>query len=228
LVSNATTHHCASPVTIGHTGIISPNFASHVGDWLTTSACHVEDQQPIIASHVGGTTLVVVSHTDITYPTFVHHVGDEPPASIGHVESMSPAIVNDIGDIHTVEKPRRVRRKPKFLCRICEGDHLTRLCPTTAWIPEAWSSPRGPSGSETSLVSQHSVSHVVDTMVMSMQSLADTPLTLGVDASLDLVVSHLVQPTVLSMQYPTDTTPIFGGDASLDLVVSHLIQPMIE
>jgi hypothetical protein len=63
---------------------------------------------------------------------------------------------------------------------------------------------------------------------MSMQSSADTPLPLGVDASLDLVVSHPVQPAVVSMQSSTDTTPIFGGDASLDLVVSHPIQPMVE
>jgi hypothetical protein len=80
-------------------------------------------------------------------------------------------------------------------------------------------------GFESSLVSQPSL---VDTMVMPMQSLADTPLPLGVDASLDLVVSHPVQPTVMSMQYSTDTTPIFGSDASLDLVVSHPIQPTIE
>jgi hypothetical protein len=56
----------------------------------------------------------------------------------------------------------------------------------------------------------------------------DTPLPIGVDASLDLVVSHHVQPTVVSMQYLTTTTPTFGVDASLDLVVSHPIQPMIE
>jgi hypothetical protein len=44
-----------------------------------------------------------------------------------------------------IEKPRRVRRKPKFLCRTCEGDHLTHLCPATVGIPEAWFSPGGPS-----------------------------------------------------------------------------------
>jgi hypothetical protein len=86
----------------------------------------------------------------------------------------------------------------------------------------------GPSGSESSLVSQHSNPSLVDTMVMSMQYSADTTLLFWGDASLDLVVSHHVQPTVVSMQSSTDTTPIFGGDASLDLVVSHPIQPMVE
>jgi hypothetical protein len=56
-----------------------------------------------------------------------------------------------------IEKPRRVRRKPKFLCRLCKGDHLTRLCPATVVVQEAWSLPGGPSGSESSLVSQPSL-----------------------------------------------------------------------
>jgi hypothetical protein len=141
---------------------------------------------------------------------------------------MSPATASHVGGIHTIEKPRRIRCKPKFLCRLCKGDHLTRLCPATVVVQEAWSFPGGPSGSESSLVSQHSSPSLVDTVVMPMQYSADTTLILGGDASLDLVVSHPVQPMVVSMQSSTDTTPIFGGDASLDLVVSHPIQPMVE
>jgi hypothetical protein len=112
-----------------------------------------------------------------------------------------------------------------ILCRLYKGDHLTRLCPATTMVQEAWSFPRGPSGSDSYLASQPSL---VDTTVMPMQSLANTPLPLGADASLDLVVSHPVQPVAVSMQYLTDTTSIFGGDASLNLVVSHPIQPMVE
>jgi hypothetical protein len=138
---------------------------------------------------------------------------------------MSPATAIHAGGIHMIEKPRRVRRKPTFLCRLCKGDHLTCLFPTIVGVQEAWSFPRGPSGSESSLAPQPSL---VDTVVMSMQSLADTPLPLGDDTYLDLVVSHLVQPAVLSMQYSTNTTPIFGGDASIDLVVSHPIKQMFE
>jgi hypothetical protein len=155
-----------SPVIASHTGVPSPTAASHVGDWLTTSASHVEDQQPIVASHVGGITLVAMSHPDIT-----------SLASSSHAQIMSPTIVNDVGGMHMIEKPRHIRRKPKFLCRICEGDHLTRLCPTTAGIPKAWSSPRGPLGSESSLVSQHFVSPLIDMTIMSMQSSPDhTPI----------------------------------------------------
>jgi hypothetical protein len=69
---------------------------------------------------------------------------------------------------------------------------------------------------------------LVDKKFMPMQSSVDTPLPLGVDASLDLVVSHPIQPMIMLMQYLTNTTPIFGGDASLDLVVLHPIQPMVE
>jgi hypothetical protein len=91
-----------------------------------------------------------------------------------------------------IETPRRLKRKPRFLCRTCEGSHLTHLCPITNVIPEAWGSPKGPSGSKETMVSQHSVPSLVDTTVKPMQSLADTPFPLGVDASFDLVVSHPV------------------------------------
>jgi hypothetical protein len=179
------------PVTTIRNGIPSPISSSHVGDWSTTSVSHVEDQQPTTASQVGGTTIVSMSHPDIT-----------SPASVSNVESMSLAIVNDIGDIHTIEKPRRVRCKPKFLCRICEGDHLTRFCPATAGIPEVWSSPRGPSSSDSSLDSQHSVSPLIDTVVMSMQSSPDPTNMFEGDESPGHVVSHPIQPTVEEVVIP--------------------------
>ena len=99
-----------------------------------------------------------------------------------------------------IEKPRRLRHKPRFICRMCEGSHLTRLCPVTVEILETWVSPKGPSGSEAFMVSQHSIPSLVDTTVMSMQYLADTPFPLGVDASFDLVISHPIQPMLMSMQ----------------------------
>jgi hypothetical protein len=105
---------------------------------------------------------------------------------------MSPATASHVGGIHTIEKPRRIRRKPKFLCRICKGDHLTHLCPATVVVQEAWSLPGGPSGSESSLVSQHSNPSLVDTTVMSMQYSADTTLLfLGVMHLLTLL-SHIL------------------------------------
>jgi hypothetical protein len=160
----------ASPVIVSHIGASPPTTASHVGDWLTTSASHVEDLQPTTASQVGGITLAAMSHIDITSPTSIHHVGDEHLASARHAESMSPAIVNDSGGSHMIEKPRHVRCKPKFLCMTCEGYHVTHFCPAIAGILEAWFSPRGPSGSESSMVSPHSVSPLIDTMVILMES----------------------------------------------------------
>jgi hypothetical protein len=126
-----------------------------------------------------------------------------------------------------IEKPRSLRRKPRFLCRTYEVSHLTHLCHFTTGIPKVWGSPKGPSGSEASMVSQHSIPSLVDTIVMLMQSLVDTSFPLGVDASFHLVVSHPVQPMVLSMQSSTDTSPMFSGNVSLDLVVSHIVQPMV-
>jgi hypothetical protein len=109
-----------------------------------------------------GTNLFIASHTAHTSPTSAIHVGDSSPTSANHVGyflldyanhagSMSPTTASHARGIHMIEKPRRVRHNPKFLCRTCEGDHLTHLCPTTAVVQEAWSFPRGPSGSESSL-----------------------------------------------------------------------------
>jgi hypothetical protein len=104
-----------------------------------------------------------------------------------HVESMSPFIVNDVGGI---EKPRCLRRKPKFLCRTCEGNHLTRLCPVTTGIPEAWGSPKGPLDSEAFIVSPHPVSLSIDTTVMTLQSSIDqTPIFMG-DVSTIPIILH--------------------------------------
>jgi hypothetical protein len=214
-----------SLVTVGHIGIISPTSTSHVGDWSKTFAIHVEDQNPSVVSHDVCTSLVIASYTAHSSPTSASHVGYFLLVSANHAGRNSPAIVNDVGGIHTIENPRRVRRKPKFLCRICEGNHLNHLCPATAPIPKAWSFLGGPLGSDSSLSSQPSL---VDTTVMLMKYSDDTPLPLGVDASLDFFVSHPVQPTVVLMPSSIDTTPIFGGDSSLNIFVSHPIQPMVE
>jgi hypothetical protein len=144
---------------------------------------------------------------------------------LGGCHQPPPTTTSHAGGINTIDKPRHVRHNAKFLCRLCKGYHLTRLCPATAMVQEAWSFPWGPSGFESSLASQPSL---VDTIVMPMKYSTETPPPLGVYASLDLVVSHPVQPVVVSMQSSIDTTPIFMGDASLDLVVSHPIQPMVE
>jgi hypothetical protein len=132
----------------------------------------------------------------MTSPTSLHHVGDEPPASSNHTESMSPAIINDDGGINTIENPRRVRHNPIFLCRTCEGNHLTRLCPATIGISKAWFSPGGPSVSKAPMVSPHLASPLIETIVMLMQySPEHTPIIEG-DASPGLVFTHPIQPTV--------------------------------
>jgi hypothetical protein len=162
----------AIPVTTCHIGITSPTSASHVGDWSTTSMSHVEYLQPTTASHVGGTSPVTACHTGIISPTFASHVGDWSktyashvedlePASASHTGSMSPDTASHAGGIHMIENRRCLRGKPRFLCRTCEGSHLTRLCPVTTGIPEAWSSLKGPLGSEPSMVSKHSVPYLV-------------------------------------------------------------------
>jgi hypothetical protein len=101
-----------------------------------------------ISSHTAHTLPTSASHVGDPSPTSVNHVGDEPLASTSHVESMSSAIVSHaesmspttvshVGGIHMIEKPRRIGCKPKFFCRICKGNHLTRLCLATVVVQEA-------------------------------------------------------------------------------------------
>jgi hypothetical protein len=147
-------------------------------------------------------------------------MGDDSLAFVIHAENMSPVVVNNVGGI---EKPRRLRHKPKFLCRTCEGDHLNRLCPGTAGILEAWGSPKGPSDSKVSMVSPHLVSPLIDMTVMLLQSSPNhTPIVEG-DVSPILVITHLIQPrveeVVIPMQSLVNPTLLLEGDASFNHVV---------
>jgi hypothetical protein len=134
---------------------------------------------------------------------------------------MSPTIVNNVGGI---EKPRHLRRKPKFLCKTCEGDHLIHLCLAIVGIPEAWGSPKGPSYSEASMVSPHLVSPLIEIALMLLQySLNHTPIFEG-DVSPIPVVMHPIQPrieeVVVSVQSLVNPTPLVEGDASFNHVLN--------
>jgi hypothetical protein len=155
---------------------------------------------------------------------YVHHVGYDSPTSTSHVESMSPTIVNNVGDIHNIEKPRHVRCKPKFLCKTCEGNHLTHLYLAIVEIPEVWFSIRGPSVSEASMVSPHPVSPLIDMKIMPMQSYPNnTPIFEG-DAYLDVFSMHPIQSRVEEVVTPVQSlvnpTLLLEGDASFNHVVS--------
>jgi hypothetical protein len=126
-----------------------------------------------------------------------------------------------------IEKTRCITRKPTFLCILCKGYHLTRLCHATVVVREQWSFPGIPLGSESYLVSQHPNPSLVDTMIVSMQSLVDTTLVLGIDVSLDHVVLHPVQPPIMPMQYSSHTTLVSRSDASLDHVSLYPIQSIV-
>jgi hypothetical protein len=213
----------SSPITASQTAAPSPTIAIHVRYWSKTSASHVEDPQIIATIHVGGITPVTTSHIDVTSPSFVHHMGDDSPAFSSHTESMSPAIVNDVGGTHMIEKLRHLRHKPKFLCRNCKGNHLTRLCPATVGIPEAWFSPEDPSGSEAYVVSPHLVSPLIDTTVMLMQSYPEHTSVGEGDVSSIHVITHPIQPGVEEVFIPVQSlvnpTLLLEGDASFNHVI---------
>jgi hypothetical protein len=209
-----------SLVNASNNGAPSLTCVSHVGDGSTTSASHVEEPQPASASHAARITLVATSHIDVTSPTFVHHVGDDSLASASHIERIPPAIVNDVG---VIEKPRCLRRKPKFFCRTCKGNHLTRLCPATAGIPEAWGSPKSPSDFEAFVVSPHPISPLIDTEVMSMPSSLDLTSVVKDDVSPIPIIMHPIQPRVEEVVVPVQSlvnpTLLVGCDTSFNHVV---------
>jgi hypothetical protein len=67
------------------------------------------------------------------------------------------------------------------------------------------------------------VSHIVQPMVVSMQSSTDNTLVLWGDAPLELVLSHPIQPVVeevvISMQYSINPTLLSESDKSKEAVM---------
>jgi hypothetical protein len=86
-------------------------------------------KHPPSAIHARGKSLVTISHTSSRFVSSASHVIDPSPTSASHVGDVQPATASHDGGIDSVEKPRRIRSKPKFPCNICKGDHLTHLCP---------------------------------------------------------------------------------------------------
>jgi hypothetical protein len=140
------------PITISHTSAPSPTSSSHVGDGSTFSTNYVNSFPLTSTSYVGGNILFTPNNSRVTSPASIHHTGNDSLSFTSYIE-----------------KPRHLRRKPKFLCRTCEGSHLTCLCPVTTRIPEAWGSPKRLSDSEASMVSPHTTSPLIVSMVPSTQ-----------------------------------------------------------
>jgi hypothetical protein len=169
----------ANPVIVSHTGAPSPTSANYVRYGSTPSTNYVDNLPPTSTNYVKGTILFPPNHSHVTSPISIHHIGDK---------SLSLASY--------IEKPRRLRRKPKFFCRTCKGSHLTHLCLITTEIPEAWGSPKSPLNSEASVVYLHTTPPLIVSVVPPMQSSPDlTPFVKG-EASLAPVTTHPLQPII--------------------------------
>jgi hypothetical protein len=166
----------ASPVNVSHTGAPSPTSANHIRYGSTFSTNYVDNLLPTSTNYVGGTIIFTPNHSHATSPASIHHIG---------YESLSPA--------SHIEKPRCLICKPKFLCGTCEGIHLTHLCPATTGIPEAWGSPKIPSDSKASMVSPHTTSSLIISVVPPTKSSPDlTPFVKG-EVSLAPFTMHRLQ-----------------------------------
>jgi hypothetical protein len=150
-------------VTVSHTGAPFPTSTSHVGDGSTSSTNYVDNLPPTSTNYVGGTILFSPNHSHVISPASIHHT---------EYESLSHAIY--------IKNPRCLRCKPKFFCRTFEGSHLTRLCLITVEIPEAWGSPESLSYYEAYVVSLHTTSPLIVSVVPPMQSSPNvTPFVKG-------------------------------------------------
>jgi hypothetical protein len=102
---------------------------------------------------------------------------------------VQPTTSSHVGGINSVEKPRRIRCKPKFPCNLCKGDHLTHLCPGILEVQRLWSMSARSFDSESFEVSSQSIQPLVEKVVMSIQSLVGPTPRLGGEMPLELVVS---------------------------------------
>jgi hypothetical protein len=178
----------ASPVTVSHTGAPSPTSASHVGDVSTFSTNYVDILPPTSTNYVGGTIHFSPNHSHVMFPASIHQTGDD---------SLSPASY--------IKKPRRLRCKPKFFCRTCEGSHLTHLCLITVEIPEKWGSPKSPSDSEVSVVSLHTTSPLIVLVVPLTQYSPNLTPFVKSEASLAPITMHPLQPIIEEVATPVQS-----------------------
>jgi hypothetical protein len=85
-------------------------------------------ESPVTAIHTSNRSIASTSNVINSSSTSASHVGDVKLATAIHV-----------GGIYSIEKPKRIRCKPKFLCKLCKGDHLTHLCPDIPEVHRLWS-----------------------------------------------------------------------------------------
>ena len=81
-------------------------------------------QQPASLSHVGPSLSTSAGHAGGNLSASIVHAEDNPSTTVSHVD--------------TVENTTRSKHKPKFPCKLCEGDHLTYKCPSIAEVRRVW------------------------------------------------------------------------------------------
>jgi hypothetical protein len=195
-----------SPVTVIHTSAPSPTSASHVGDGLTSSTNYVDRLPPTSTNYVKGIVLFSLNHSHVTSPASIHHTGDDSLFLASYIE-----------------KPQCLRCNPRFFCRTCEGSHLTHLCLITVEIPEAWGSPKSPSNSEASVVSLHTTSPLIISVVPPTQYSPNlTPFVKG-EASLAPITMHPLQPIIEEVATPMQSLVIPTLPEENDAPFIHVI-----
>ena len=114
-----------------HAGGTHSTAAKHVDPNHSASVLHACGARPTSTSHVGPNISSSIGHARGSLSTSASHAGGSLSASVVHAEDNSLATASHV-DI--VEKTTRSKHKPKFPCKLHEGDHLTYLCPGIAEV----------------------------------------------------------------------------------------------
>ena len=88
------------------------------------SLSQVGPSHPASVVHAGGKLSASVGHARGSLAAFVVHAEDNPSATASHVD--------------TIEKTNYSKQKPKFPCKLCEGDHLTYKCSSIVEVRRVW------------------------------------------------------------------------------------------
>ena len=105
--------------------------------------------------------------------------------SVVHDEDNSSATVSHVD---TVEKTTLSKHKPKFPCKLCEGDHLSYKCPSIEEVRRFWFHGHP--------IFEHPTQPLVDQAVEPISDLVDSTLLSKSDPDVIEPIPSLVNPTL--------------------------------
>ena len=107
----------------------------HAGGTHSTATKYVDHNHLAFVFHAIGAHPTSAGHVGPSLSAFDSHAGGSLLASVVHAEDNPSATAIHVDN---VEKTNHSKHKPKFPCKICEGDHLTYKCPSIEEVRRVW------------------------------------------------------------------------------------------